>query len=126
MSMKKSRKRAYIPPSHEVVNRKERTSTTRTAAPSRSARGGQRGGAYQYPEPSLKRTAKRLPIYFFLIFALQFYLLKDASEGRSTAQIALFAAAQAGIVTLIFAPFMHMMDRLGYNRWRKRQGLPAK
>lgn len=123
MTTKKSRKRAYIPPSSEVVNRRERTeATSRPAA--RPARGSnQRGSAnYQYPLPSLKRTAKRLPIYFLLIFGLQFYLLQDAKGDSSTGEIALFAAGQAGIVTLVFAPFMHLMDKLAYNRWLKRSG----
>jgi len=135
MSAKKSRKRAYIPPNSEVVNRRERTTTTSTRSPARSSRGGGGGGRgnaraearanYEYPTPSLQRTAKRLPIYFVLIFALQFYLLgtgKDALQGGDRLQ---YAAIQSGVVTLVFAPFMHMMDRLAYSRYLKRSGRTA-
>lgn len=128
MTTKKARKRAYIPPSHEVANRKPRTAGGTGARPARAQRTSARSG-YVHPTPSIGRTLKRLPIYFLLVFGLQFYLLNDSNPERSAAQIALFAASQAAIVTLVLAPFMHVMDKASYNRWRKKHGgtdAPAK
>lgn len=125
MAAKKARKRAYIPPSAEVVNRRERTTTSRTLRTSapRAARGGTGSRVEQaYPTPSIGRTLKRLPIYFVLIFALQFYLLGTGKKPIGGSERLLFAAAQAGVVTLCFAPFMHVMDRFAYNRHLKRTG----
>ncbi|MCW2928418.1 MAG: hypothetical protein JWM86_2386 [Thermoleophilia bacterium] len=123
MAAKKARKREYIPPSSEVVNRRERThQTVRTQRPAASARGGSARQVAPYPEPSLKRTLKRLPIYFVMIFALQYYLLGSGSKTLEGSERLLFAAGQAGLVTLIFAPFMHVMDRFAYNRYLKRTG----
>lgn len=123
MAAKKTRKRAYIPPSSEVVNRRERTETTRTerASTQRSQAGPRQHPGY--PVPSLKRTLRRLPIYFLMILALQYYLNPQKLEG---ADRWIAAGVAAGIVTLIFAPFMHMMDRLAYNRWLKRQAASGK
>jgi hypothetical protein len=129
MAEKKTRKRAYIPPSHEVVNRKEHTTSTARSRPAgRPASGANnpRSANYVYPTPSLKRTLKRLPVYFLLIFALQVWLLGNDKKGISTADRVLFAAAQAAIVTIVFAPFMHWMDKLSYNRWLKRSGKAAR
>ena len=127
MAAKKTRKRAYIPPSSEVVNRRERTESTRThrSTATRQQRGGSAGKAYVYPVPSWKRTAKRLPIYFVLIFALQYYLLGSGEKPLAGSERLTFAAMQAGLVTLCFAPFMHMMDRFAYNRYLKRSGAAA-
>lgn len=123
MAAKKARKRAYIPPSSEVVNKRERSETTRThrsSAPRSQGRGAR--GPVAYPSPSLGRTMKRLPIYFVMILALQYYLNPQKLDGSERL---LASAAAAGIVTLIFAPFMHMMDRLAYNRYLKRSGQAA-
>ena len=79
-----------------------------------------------YPTPSLKRTLKRLPIYFVLILALQYFLSRSEHPNDSAARLLAFAAAQAAIVTLVFAPFMHWMDKLSYNRWLKRSGKAAR
>lgn len=121
MATKKPRKRAYIPPSHEVVHKQHRAagSTSRSA---RTAPRARAAGAYEYPVPSLSRTLRRLPVYFVLIFALQFYLLGTGAKVMSMADRAAFAALQAGLVTLMFAPFMHVMDRFAYNRYLKRSG----
>ena len=64
MAAKKARKRAYIPPSSEVVNRRERTETTRTqrVSPTQRSQSGTARQAYAYPQPSLGRTLRRLPI----------------------------------------------------------------
>jgi hypothetical protein len=130
MAEKKTRKRAYIPPSSEVVNRKAHTTSSARSRPA-----GRSGGAgannprsanYVYPTPSLKRTLKRLPIYFLLIFALQVWLLGNDKKDISTSDRVLFAAAQAANVTIVFAPFMHWMDKLSYNRWLKRTGGTAR
>jgi hypothetical protein len=120
MAAKKARKRAYIPPSSEVVNKRERSETTRTHRTSAPrAQGGR--PAYEYPTPSLGRTLKRLPIYALLIFGMQFYLL--GQEHKLDTQHRLIAAAGfAAVITLCFAPFMHMMDRMAYNRQQKRTG----
>ena len=72
-----------------------------------------------YPKPTLQRTLKRLPIYFLLIFALQFFFTKTKGD-VSTVDRVLVAATLAAVVTVIFAPFMHMMDRFAYNRYQKR------
>lgn len=125
MAAKKTRKRAYIPPSSEVVNRRERTETTRPHQPhaGRSRAGGAAARQpYTYPTPSIGRTLRRLPIYFLLILGLQYWLNPQRLEG---ADRWIASAAAAGMVTLIFAPFMHMMDRLAYNRYQKRQGAAA-
>jgi hypothetical protein len=37
-------------------------------------------------------------------------------------ELLIAAAATAGLVTLIFAPFMHMMDRMAYNRYQRKLG----
>lgn len=120
MATKKTRKRAYIPPTHEVVNRRERSSST----PRPQRAGAQRGGraAYEYPVPSMRRTLKRLPVYFILIFALQFWLSGQDSRNLDMQERVLFAAGSAAFVTVVFAPFMHVMDRFAYNRHLKRSG----
>lgn len=121
MAAKKARKRAYIPPSHEVINRRERDETTHTRSAPRQSRDTARGAAraaYEYPQPTIRRTLRRLPLYFVLIFGLQYFLSReDATSARL-----LQAAAQAAIVTIAFAPLMHVMDRFAYNRWLKRSG----
>jgi hypothetical protein len=122
MSAKKSRKRAYIPPSHEVVNRRERTETTRThrtSAPRGSRTPGPAGR--EILPPSWARTLRRLPIYAVLIFAMQFYLLGQEHK-LDTAHRLIAAAGFAVVITICFAPFMHMMDRMAYNRQQKRLG----
>ena len=120
MAAKKARKRAYIPPSSEVVNKRERTETTRTQRVPSAQRGAAR--VYEYPVPSLKRTLRRLPIYFAMIFALQYWLLGQDKKGPEGTDLLVAAAATAGLVTVMFAPFMHMMDRLAYNRHQRRLG----
>ena len=120
MAAKKARKRAYIPPSNEVVNRREpaqRSARTQRATAARPAR-----GEYVYPSPSWQRTFKRLPIYFVMIFALQYLLGGSAAKGMDTQERLVYAAASAGFVTVLFAPFMHVMDRFAYNRYLKRTG----
>ncbi|MCW2955464.1 MAG: hypothetical protein JWO69_333 [Thermoleophilia bacterium] len=117
MAAKKARKRAYIPPTQEVVNRREKTTTSRPAPRSAQRPGGPRQ-PMPYPEPTLKRTLKRLPIYFLMIFALQYFLQGKADV--STNERLFAAAVVAVMVTVAFAPFMHMMDRFAYNRYVKR------
>jgi len=122
MAAKKARKRAYIPPTSEVVNRRERTETTRPHRASANAR-PQRGprAPHAYPVPSWRRTLKRLPVYFALIFFMQYYLL--GREGKIDGNDRILAALGfAGLITVCFAPFMHMMDRFAYNRHLKRSG----
>lgn len=125
MAAKKARKRAYIPPTSEVVNRRERTETTRTHRSTATAR-PQRGARtpYEYPVPSWRRTLKRLPVYFILIFFMQWYLL--GREGKVSGDDRIVAALGfAALITVCFAPFMHMMDRMAYNRHLKRTGKHA-
>jgi hypothetical protein len=118
MATKKTRKRAYIPPSHEVVNRRERSENTTTRHATRANSANR--SSLAVPPPSWRRTARKLPIYFLLIFALQYFMLAEANY--APAQRLGIAAMQAGLVTLAFAPFMHMMDRFAYNRYLKRSG----
>jgi hypothetical protein len=122
MAAKKARKRAYIPPSSEVVNRRERTESTRTQRGSDMQRSTGRSarGAYEYPKPSLNRTLRRLPVYFLMIFALQYFLLGSDPKAPEGAEKLLLAGGTAAAVTLLFAPFMHMMDRMAYNRHQRR------
>lgn len=122
MAAKKARKRAYIPPANEVINRRERSETTRTVRTERASRAAAARGEYVYPTPSLRRTLRRLPIYFILIFALQYYLLGTGEKSLTGSERFTFASIQAGLVTVCFAPFMHMMDRFAYNRYLKRTG----
>ena len=127
MAAKKIRKRAYIPPSSEVVNRRERTETTRThrsSAP-RGARGAGSRQAGVYPTPSWRRTLKRLPLYFVLIFALQYFFSGQDARNLDTQERIIFALGSAAFVTVLFAPFMHVMDRFAYNRYLKRSGKAA-
>ena len=119
MAAKKARKRAYIPPSSEVVNRKERSASSRVHRTT-AARGGAQRGQYVYPQPSLKRTLKRLPVYFVLIFALQYFFAGQDPKFDTTNERLVFAAGSAAFVTVLFAPFMHVMDRFAYNRYLRR------
>jgi hypothetical protein len=124
MAAKKARKRAYIPPAHEVVNRRERTAPSRTqrAATPRGGAQGTGGQAYQYPVPGIRRTLRRLPIYFVLIFALQYFLAGQEQQGMETSQRLMFAATTSAFVTVLFAPFMHVMDKWAYSRYLRRTG----
>ena len=123
MAAKKARKRAYIPPSAEVVNRKERTTSSPRVQRTQAARGaaGPRG-QYNYPTPSLKRTLKRLPVYFVLIFALQYWFAGQDERGFDTQERLIFAAGSASFVTVLFAPFMHIMDKFAYSRYLRKTG----
>ncbi len=121
MAAKKARKRAYIPPSAEVVNRKERTTSSPRVQRTQAHRGNARA-AYEYPTPSIKRTLKRLPIYFVLIFALQYWFAGQDARGFDTQERLIFAAGSAAFVTVLFAPFMHVMDKFAYNRYLRRTG----
>ncbi|MCW2921512.1 MAG: hypothetical protein JWL76_1386 [Thermoleophilia bacterium] len=124
MAAKKARKRAYIPPTVEVVNRKERTTSAPRVQRTQAARGGKAGARaqYEYPKPSFRRTAKRLPIYFVLIFALQYWFAGQDSRGFDTQERLIFAAGSAAFVTALFAPFMHIMDKFAYNRYLRKTG----
>jgi hypothetical protein len=115
MASRKPRKRAYTPPQNEVSNKRQH------APRSKSARGGGTRNSYQPQPPSWRRTLRRLPIYFIIIFGLQYFVLKSA-EDLSKNERLLQALGTAAIVTLAFAPFMHLMDRMSYNRWAKKQG----
>jgi hypothetical protein len=120
MAAKKARKRAYIPPANEVVNRRERSEAQRRAPrASTASRGGRQ--AYEYPQPSLKRTAKRLPIYFLLIFAFQYWAVGQEQDLATTQRLA-YAAMVAGFISILFAPFMHVMDKWAYARYLRRSG----
>lgn len=124
MAAKKARKRAYIPPSSEVVKRKERTTSSPRVQRTQATRGGAASarGQYVYPQPSLKRTLKRLPVYFVLIFALQYWFAGQDARGFDTQERLVFAAGSAAFVTVLFAPFMHVMDKFAYNRYQRRTG----
>ena len=126
----KKRKRRYIPPANEVkhldegsdVNPRVRDTHVRTIHASKPGSGAPARGARtnQLEEPSIRRTLKRLPIYFVLIFALQYYMAGFEKVVPDAPDRARIAAQSAGIVTLAFAPFMHIMDRWTYNRLQKR------
>lgn len=122
MAAKKARKRAYIPPSSEVVNRKERATTGPRTQRTQATRGAGARGQYVYPTPSLKRTLKRLPVYFVLIFALQYFFAGQDPKFDTTNEKLVFAAGSAAFVTILFAPFMHVMDKFAYNRYLRRTG----
>lgn len=124
MAAKKARKRAYIPPSNEVVNRRERAAAAPRVDRTQRAAQQQRGGkAFVPPKPSIGRTLKRLPLYFVLIFALQYWFAGQNAKDADTMQRLLIASSSAAFVTIMFAPFMHVMDRFAYNRHLRRAGL---
>lgn len=123
MATKKPRKREYIPPVHEVLNKKE--STPRAArGGAATSRGRSGGGARQHrvpPEPSLRRTLRRLPVYFAILLALQYFLVdEEAAKKLSTWQRLNLSAMYAAVVTLAFAPFMYWMEKWSYRMQMKR------
>jgi hypothetical protein len=129
MSQRKPRKRDYIPPEHEVVNKRERSPRKREAARAR-ARGNSGGGAgitrrdgkeFTMPEPTFRRTLRRVPLYLLMIFALYYFTFsKDGKlEGRALVTQAVFTAA---IVTVAFTPMMYLMERWQYARYLRKGG----
>ncbi len=120
MAAKKARKRAYIPPSNEVLNRREHSGPRVQRTVKSSGRGAARQ-QYEYPKPSLQRTLKRLPIYFVLIFGLQYFFVGQQGD-YDTAQRMVAAGTSALFVTVLFAPFMHIMDKFAYNRYLQKTG----
>lgn len=104
---KRRRKSVYIQPPHEVNSKKERTPTTRKkSGPARPAQ--------EIPVPSVKRTAKMLPIYFIVMFGLQYLL--TGSQGLSTTARLLNSLLIASMVSMIFFPVLHMMEKSRYRR----------
>lgn len=121
MAAKKARKRAYIPPANEVVNRRERSAPSRGQRTNQSRQAARGAQVREYPVPSVGRTLRRLPLYYLLIFALQ-YFFAAGKQDVDTAQRIAVAAASAAFVTILFAPFMHVMDKFAYGRHLKRTG----
>jgi hypothetical protein len=119
MSRRKARKSEYIPPSHEVVNRKERaTGGPKAKGPRTSARAGRE------PEPpSLQKIIRRrLPVAAIAFFALQFLIISNSGPGKgdSLNERLLTAAAPALIMAALFVPMSYLMDRSMYRSWQRR------
>lgn len=127
MPPKKKRKRAYIPPANEVTSRREGRETTRPHKTSakQNARAARNQQQYEYPVPGVKRTARRLPIYFVMIFALQYWVVGTEQPELTSSQRLTQAAVVAAFITVLFAPFMHVMDKWAYNRYLRRTGQQA-
>lgn len=123
MASKKRRKRAYIPPANEVVNQRER-SNGQARVQKTTAKSNARGARTQpqYPVPSLARTARRLPIYFVMIFALQYWVIGSEQPDLATGQRLMQSGMIAAFITVLFAPFMHIMDKWAYTRYLRRTG----
>ena len=123
MPKRKPRKRDYIPPEHEIVNKKEKVPTKqRPSANKRGSRDAQ--GRYVPPAPSIMRTVRRLPVYFLALTALQYFLPpQSAVQGLSQNEQIARAVMMGALFTLMFAPFIHWMERFSYNRYMKRNGL---
>lgn len=124
MSKRKPRKSAYIPPAHEVANRKQRASKRdRGVTPRRIAgSGGARTGRRVEP-PSLQRILRRAPVALVAFFALQWFVINASAKGKDldTVDRLLQAAAPAIMMTLVFVPLSYMMDRSMYRAWQRRQ-----
>jgi hypothetical protein len=126
MATKKPRKREYNPPSHEVVNKKETGPRVQRSAPPKGRAGGAGAGARAGqvrlpPEPSIKRTMKRLPVYFVILLALQYFLIdEEAAKDYSQLERVAISALYALLVTVAFAPFMYWMERWSYRMQMKR------
>lgn len=129
MSKRKQRKSAYIPPAHEIVNKRQRATTTRTIRRSRTATGAGPDGAVKGPRgrtlepPSWRRVARRAPIYYLLFFALQYITVTKDASGHVLSSSERFqgAGVLAALMTLAFVPMMLLMERWQYSRWVKRQ-----
>lgn len=72
----------------------------------------QRGGRQVRvpPPPSWQRAGKRAAVIGVVIFVFVFM------TSRSAARALLLAL----VYTALFIPFQYMLDRFGYNRWRRR------
>jgi len=57
-----------------------------------------------------------------MILALQYWQYSSGKTGWSQGQVVGTAVLTAAGITIVFAPFMHWMDKLSYNRWVKRTG----
>lgn len=119
MTDRKPRKRAYIPPSHEVVNKREPTEQVRTVrnAPRGGAAGA--GGKREFimEPPTWRRTMRRVPVYMVMIFAMQYFFTKGSSQERLRD-----AAISAAAITVAFLPMMFLMERWQYTRWLRKTG----
>ena len=122
---RKRRKRAYIPPPNEIRPEDAPQRVSKTVRTDRGRSGGGRP-VRDYPTPSWGRTLKRLPIYFFLIFALQYFIPPEGLRDEATSVRVLTAAGTSAVVTIVFAPFMHLMDKWAYSRWQKHNGGASK
>ena len=124
MASRKPRKREYVPPTHEVLNKKDVAPRKRGEGPQPGPRGAAAGRPRGYrvpPPPSWRRTLRRLPIYFLLLFALQYFLVDGkAAQDLTTGQRVGLSALYALVVTIVFAPFMYWMERWSYGVQMRR------
>lgn len=118
---RRRKKSVYIQPPHEVNSKRQHV---RRATPARQA--AKRTPA-ELPEPTLRRTARMLPIYFVVMFGLQYLL--TGGQGLSGEQRLANALLIATMVSVIFFPVLHMLEKSRYKRMTKlREGSarPAK
>ncbi len=119
MARRKSRKRPYIQPPHEVENRRPRDE--RPDRPHRgSGQPGRRDPRAVEP-PSWRRVLKRTPIAFILFVGLVYIFPPSAAEIESNRDRLGIAAFQATVMSLIFIPMSYVMDRLIYRSYVRRQ-----
>lgn len=114
MARRKAKKTAYIPPAHEIENKREHKPRAQRAQ--RSSRGA--GRRREPPPPSWRRVLKKLPLYFLLLFALQYSLSGNQYDDNGARAFA--AAVQAAVVSVAFLPFMYYLERGQYRRWQTR------
>lgn len=133
MSKKKPRKSPYIPPHHEVVNKRERAPSRPSAGNLRGGgRGSARGDEVLNPRtgraiepPSLRRSLRRAPIAFIAFFLLQYFLTPNPPQQDIFDTLPFSGQVDAALVqgvlfTLVFIPLSLVMDRFMYRSFTKR------
>ena len=117
MARRKPRKSAYIPPQHEVTNRRPKARVTRASGTSKGSRFETR-----VPQPpSWRRIGKQAPIYYVVVAVAQYLLAPHhdrAGHAISQGERLLTSAGSSLAVIVAFIPFMYFLER---NRWRRYQ-----
>jgi len=115
MATRKPRKREYIPPVHEVVNKKDAVRTKRPApAVSR------RSPDWRPPEPTWRRTLRRVPVYFVLLFGLNWFMMSGAKTDYTRNEIVTQSLLTAALYAVLFIPILYWMERWTYSKSIKR------
>ena len=111
---RKQRKSAYIPPAHEVVNRKERrASGPRKSRPATDAKGRR----VIVPEPpSWRRALRQAPLYGLLMVLVEYVFGKGEANARLAAAVAFAIPAM-----LVMIPFIYWIDRTKWRRYQQMQ-----